>query len=406
MIAPKKEWSAFIDEEDRLCYYRRWNLISPKATAVKPVLYSDNQITRPTLCDIVGHQGDGTAVVSVGGQLGCIHGEYLAELQPRVQQKLPRGTSFVEVLSHYVVIDIETTGFSWGADRVIEFAAAKYVWGERTDAYHTLINPGKPIPKEITDLTGIRQNDVQDAPTLEAVQSTILAYIGDLPIIGHNAVSFDVPFLSRQMGVQLDNAVVDTLPLSRSVFTLLRCHKLAYLNHALALKGAVSHRALADVETTNELLWACLSPRAYESKVYAAALQYMDGQVEQARRKETKPQKVVQAARPRDIRPTVEQIDPQNPLYGRRIVFTGCLTIAREEAMHLAVNAGGVVASSISGKTDYLVVGAQDRAIVGDDGNSSQEEKARAFNAAGKADIKIIKEKDFMSLLGKEAAAI
>lgn len=302
MITPKEDWTAFTGEEDRLRYYRSWNLISPKATVVKPVLYSDNQITRPTLCEIVGHQGDSTAVVSVSGQLGCIHGEYLAELQPRVQQKLPRGTSFVDVLSHYVVIDIETTGFSWGADRVIEFAAAKYAWGERSDSYHTLINPGKPIPKEITDLTGICQNDVQDAPTLEAVQSTILAYIGTLPIIGHNAASFDIPFLSRQMGVPFDNAVIDTLPLSRSVFTLLRCHKLAYLNQALALKGVVSHRALADVETTNELLWACLSPRAYESKVYAAALQYMDGQVKQTRHKETKTQKSVQAVKPTDIR--------------------------------------------------------------------------------------------------------
>lgn len=288
MIAPQEEWAAFTGEEDRLRYYRAWNLISPKATAVKPVLYSDNQIPRPTLCDVVGHQGGATAVVSVGGQLGCIHGEYLAELQPRVQQKLPRGTSFVDVLSHYVVIDIETTGFSCSADRVIEFAAAKYAWGERTDSYHTLINPGKPIPKEITALTGIRQNDVQDAPALEAVQAAILAYLGDLPIIGHNAVSFDVPFLSRQMGVPFDNAVIDTLPLARRVFSRLRCHKLAYLNQALGLKGAVSHRALADVETTNELLWACLSPRAYESNVYAAALQYMDGQVEQTRRKRTK----------------------------------------------------------------------------------------------------------------------
>lgn len=80
-------------------------------------------------------------------------------------------------------------------------------------------------------------------------------------------------------------------------------------------------------------------------------------------------------------------------------MFTGELSIDRAAAMQMAVDVGAVVKSGVSGKTDYLVVGTQDLALVGADGMSSKEEKAYALNQAGKAHIQIIREQEFIDLV-------
>ena len=96
---------------------------------------------------------------------------------------------------------------------------------------------------------------------------------------------------------------------------------------------------------------------------------------------------------------TVNDIDPAHPLCGKNLVFTGELSISRKEAMQLAVNVGAVIKSSVSSKTDYLIVGKQDLALVGEDGMSGKEEKAHALNEAGKANIRIVSEADFWQLI-------
>ena len=101
---------------------------------------------------------------------------------------------------------------------------------------------------------------------------------------------------------------------------------------------------------------------------------------------------------PKDIKPTCPIADG-GPLCGKSIVFTGTLSIDRDVAMQLAVNAGASVRSSVSKKTDFLVVGQQDKALVGDDGMSSKEEKAHALNDSGQADIRFLTEEEFLELL-------
>ena len=112
------------------------------------------------------------------------------------------------------------------------------------------------IPPEIIALTVISQADVHAAPTLEEIDGAFLDFIGDLPIIGHNALTFDVPFLSAQLSANIENPVIDTLTMTRKVFDLLPCHKLAYLSDVLQLCSAAAHRAFNNIETTNALLWA------------------------------------------------------------------------------------------------------------------------------------------------------
>ncbi len=188
-----------------------------------------------------------------------------------------------------------------------------------------------------------------------------------------------------------------TLILSRAAFPDLPNHKLSYLKDVLCLSDGVSHRATADVETTNALLWACIVPRKYEQPYFHAML---DARFSSPGKKKAKhkPAKSNQKICISDIIPEQEN-DPSSPLYQKNVVFTGELSIPRKEAMQLAVNAGAVLKTAVSGKTDFLVVGKQDISIVGDDGMSGKEEKTTALNASGKANIRVITEKQFIELV-------
>ncbi len=407
MVSIKGEWTPFADLQDQLFHLRLWGLIPPKGEKLRSVMVTDGYWGVPEPCRVVGYQTDKWAVIELHGGFHAIHGEYLAELQPYAHQKLPRGICFADILSKYVVIDIETTGFNFHRDRIIEIAAVIYEYGQKKDQFQTLVNPEIPLPSDVVALTGITQEDLADAPTLSSISNDFLTFIGDLPLVGHNILTFDVPFLSAQIS-QLENPIIDTLPMARKVFDLLPTHKLEYLKNTLDLSSSESHRALADVETTNALLWACLSPRRYEWKVFSAYLNKgttATSNVRPAKPKTSRPysQRAFEKIDIKSIVPT-ERINETGPLFGKNIVFTGTLSLSRESAMQLAVNAGATLKSTISGKTDYLVVGKQDVTLVGMDGKSTKEEAAESLNQSGKANIKIITEQEFLSLIHKEGA--
>ena len=403
MVPINGEWTRFSDLQDALNHYRLWGLIPEKSKALRPVMVTDGYFGVPEPCTVVGYQGDNWAVIELSDGYHAIHGEYLAELQPVPHQRLPRGTSFVEILSKYVVIDIETTGFSHHHDRIIEIAAATYEYGRQVDVFQTLVNPGMLLPSDIVRLTGITQSDVDQAPSLDAIMPEFLSYIGSLPLLGHNAVSFDIPFLSAQMQIEFKNPILDTLPMAQKAFDLLPRYKLEYLKTVLGLSNAASHRALADVETTNALLWACLSPRRYESKVWRAAPSV---ECETATTQHTNRNVYVHGT-PRtfervnikSITPTCTSVNKSHPLCNKVIVFTGSLSIPREEAMQLAVDCGAVLKSDVSRKTNYLVVGTQDKTLVGADGMSKKEETASNLNLSGKANIEVISENEFLEMV-------
>ena len=410
MVPIKGDWTPFADFEDQLDHYRKWGLVSEKAKQLRPVMVTDGYFGIPEPCKVVGYQTDTWAVIELSNGYHAIYGEYLAELQPDAYQKLPRGTCFTECLSEYIVVDIETTGFDFQNDRIIEVAAIKYKYGKKSSEFHSLVNPGRAIPEDITSLTGIAQSDVDSAPYIDDIAHEFLCFIADFPIVGHNALTFDIPFLSAQMKTEFTNVVIDTLPMARKVFDILPRHKLEYLNEVLQLQGSVSHRALHDVEATNALMWACMAPRRYETKVWRARLDNLTCKPATQQRK-----KAVSHARLngpfekvdiKAITPSCDSIDQYNPLYGKNIVFTGELSIPREKAMQLAVDCGAILKTGVSGKTSYLVVGQQDKSIVGADGMSSKEEKAHELNKSGKAHINIITEQEFICLAKKEGAVV
>ena len=420
MVPINGEWTPFADVTDQLDHYRLWGLIPPKSKQLRPVMVVDGYFGSPEPCNVVGYQGHNWAVIELPDGYHAIHGEYLAELQPVANQKLPYGMCFVDILSKYIVLDIETTGFDIRNDRIIELAAICYEYGKKVSEFHSMINPGMIIPPDVVSLTGISQNDVDDAPALEDIEGDFLQFIGELPIIGHNALTFDIPFLSAQLSSVLENPVIDTLPMARKVFDLLPRHKLEYLNDVLHLDSAGSHRAINDVETTNALLWACLSPRKYERCVHTAFLNHRLNHHSEYKQRKHSPQRDTAKTQKRDaylqkkfqkidiksITPTCECPAQNSPLCGKAILFTGELSIPRGDAMQMAVDAGAVLKTSVSRKLSYLVVGKQDLSLVGIEGMSTKELKARELNQSGKGQISIISETEFLALVKKEGSVL
>ena len=121
----------------------------------------------------------------------------------------------------YVVFDLETTGLSSRHDSIIEFGACKLYKGNVTDRIDFFINPQKDIPSRITRLTGIKNSDVEGAPTFKECKDRILDFIKDSVLVAHNA-SFDYGFINDELSrigePTIDNPVIDTLNLSRLLF--------------------------------------------------------------------------------------------------------------------------------------------------------------------------------------------
>lgn len=301
-----------------------------------------------------------------------------------------------ETMAHYIVLDIETTGFSRNNDRIIEIAAIHYVFGEEATRFHTFINPQMQIPKHITRLTGIHQYDVDNAPLIEDISDDFLEFIKDYPLVGHNIINFDLPFLEAYIPLGEPHFVIDTLTMARSAFPMLPSHKLSNLNFWFHLNDGDPHRADADAAATNSLMWACLYPDKYAS-LYRKAVR--DG----IPKNEHVHSPVAKHRADRicitEVKPSLNQIDRSKPLLGQKIVFTGELSIARKDAMQLAVDAGALLRTSVSSKTDILVVGKQDLSVVGADGMSTKHEKAQEINASGKGSIKIVNEAEFMLMI-------
>ena len=160
----------------------------------------------------------------------------------------------------YIVIDVETTGLSPDDDRIIEVAAVKCENDIIVDSFHSLINPGRRIPSNVTKLTGIKNADVAGAPDMDTVAPELSEFIDNLPLVAHNA-NFDIKFIAnafKRAGVSKGMLYIDTLVLARNAFPDMPNHKLSTLINELGLLDhEQEHRAMSDVEATQRLYTAC-----------------------------------------------------------------------------------------------------------------------------------------------------
>jgi DNA polymerase-3 subunit epsilon/ATP-dependent DNA helicase DinG len=153
-----------------------------------------------------------------------------------------------------VSLDLETTGLDPFKDSIIEIGAVKFRGDEILDTFSTLINPSRPIPIKITELTGISSADVEHAPKLIDVLPRLSSFVRDLPIVGHN-VMFDLGFLNRQR-LFLDNLGIDTFELAGMLIPHAERYNLGALAREVGLEPSVSHRALDDARTAYRLYMA------------------------------------------------------------------------------------------------------------------------------------------------------
>ena len=157
--------------------------------------------------------------------------------------------------STYIVFDIETTGLSAINDMITEIGAVKIRDGEIIDTYSQLINPERPIPELIINITGITDNMVKDKPIIKDVILDFVKFIGDDVLVAHNA-SFDIGFIREKMklvNIELNNPVLDTLELSRAVFPSLKSHKLNLVAKHLNVDLVNHHRAVDDATATAKI---------------------------------------------------------------------------------------------------------------------------------------------------------
>ena len=155
----------------------------------------------------------------------------------------------------YVVFDLETTGLSPIKDKIIEIGALKVKSGKVVDHFSTFVNPGRPIPYEITRITKITDEMVMNSPPIEEVLPRFLAFIEDSVLVAHNA-NFDVRFLEQNCRYQdLDRAFVsvDTLALARVLLPALSKYKLKNITSALKIPLENHHRAVDDAGATAKI---------------------------------------------------------------------------------------------------------------------------------------------------------
>lgn len=151
-----------------------------------------------------------------------------------------------------IAFDIEMTGLDVKSDEIIEISMVKLENGKILDRYVSLVKPSIPIPTDVTHLTGIFPEDVEDAPPLEEIQPRLADFFGQAPVIAHGVLQ-DVKFM-RRYGLLAANPMIDTYELALAVMPSAPSYSLHSLARTLGIEHE-PHRALADAEATAHLYW-------------------------------------------------------------------------------------------------------------------------------------------------------
>lgn len=182
----------------------------------------------------------------------------------------------------FVVVDVETTGLNSTDDRITEIAMMKVKNGVLLDEFSTLINPLVTIPASITDLTGIDNVMVADAPTAREVAPTIAEFLGNSIFVAHNA-PFDWGFVSettkRERNITLSNPQLCTVKLSRRILPHLNSKSLGPVASALNIRIPDRHRASGDAYATALVLVKFLSylQRKHDIQLVGELLKFQNG---------------------------------------------------------------------------------------------------------------------------------
>ena len=159
--------------------------------------------------------------------------------------------------AEFCVVDTETTGLSASRNNIIEIGIVVVKNLKISKKYHSMINPGRHIPANITMLTGITNEEIRDAPFFEDIANDIVEYLNDKILVAHN-LTFDKSFLRKEF-LSTENILprvqeLCTVKLARKVFPELRSKSLGPVCRHLRIKNSKEHRALSDAEATSKIL--------------------------------------------------------------------------------------------------------------------------------------------------------
>ena len=289
------------------------------------------------------------------------------EQQIKMREKLAKS---------YVVVDIETTGLSPHKDEIIELSAVKVLNNEIIDTFSTLINPKGKISKKASEINGITNDMVEQAPKIKDVLSDFINFIGDEILISHNA-SFDLSFICRDCrlnGINFTPFYVDTLSHARKTLHLDN-YKLANLAKHYKIKEQQEHRALADCKMLHQCFCNMSKEKIFIGKyINNINLNAVEFKIDAAK-----------------IKSGTDNIYSNNPFYKQNCVITGDFRYSKETMFQKIANCGGICQNNVTLKTNVL--------IVGKNPGKTKLERAKELNKTKNLDIKIVSEAEFFDLI-------
>lgn len=308
----------------------------------------------------------------------------------------------------FVTVDFETATRRYESACSIGIAAVQN--GEIVDTFYSLIRPPLlDFDEKNIEIHGITPDMVKESPTLDDLWTLELSrFFGPNLVIAHNAY-FDMSVLKQSLSYYnaLDFKYVDSVSIARDFVPGKKSLKCCA--EYLGIDMGSHHNALDDAITCAQIVLKCLDISGLNN---IGQLCFSRGNIKinnfselipqntyQIRKEKQFPRKSYQVISTKDIIPQTTDFDETHPLYQKCVVFTGKLNIDRKDAMQLAVDVGAIVKKNISKKVHYLVVGIKDPEFTNEDGLSRKEAMAKELNSEGNANIQIISEDDFLSMV-------
>lgn len=307
----------------------------------------------------------------------------------------------------FITIDFETANNNMNSACALGIVAIKDLEIVKTE-YFLIKPPTEHFRHENVEIHGLTYHDVKNCDSFPCIYTTLANYIENSKyVLAHNA-QFDMTVLNESLktyNIPDTNFVyIDTINFSSKVRK--NCgNSLSDCANYFSIDMGNHHNALDDAITCAKIAIASVNSSRFNSfesylKMYSSIRQKEFSKLKSTKQMHKgKTFKKFESIKISELSAATSEFNTSHPFFNKVCVITGELqSLGRKDAMQKIMDVGGIVKSSVSSKTDYLIVGIQDKSLVGEDGLSTKEEKAYALQEKG-AKIKIITEDEFLTIL-------